>query len=164
MLRIMTEIDDTPVLSFTTAERTTERPSFTFELDGRMVTARAPKASWWTSLWLAQAEGDAPALYRAFREFVRIALGADVALWLLTREKDLDDPYDLPDLIRLVEFMANTFGPMLQPEFEAAGTVWQPINVTVPEGTAAVVAPRAKAGTTAAKPRKAAKKTAARRG
>lgn len=160
MLRIMTEIIDTPVLSFTTEQRNEKRPEIEFELDGRMVTAQAPKAAWWTRLWLARERQDGAELYGEFRAFLAISLGPEVAGWLHARENDLTDSYDLPDMMRLVDFLSTQFEPLLSPEFEAAGTTWQRIMTGAP----AVAQPSPGAGVSAAKPRKAAKKPAARRG
>jgi hypothetical protein len=162
MLRIMTEITEMPVISFTTKKREEPRPEFEFDLDGRRVTARAPKSAWWTRLWLAQANQDGAELYAEFRAFLAISLGPEVAGWLRARENDLSDSYDLPDMIALVQFLAAQFEPLLKAEFEAAGTSWQSIMISA--GAEREDEPEtARAGMSAAKPRKAAKKTAARR-
>lgn len=111
-------------LKFTTSAAVGHRPTITFDLDGRTVTATAPKAARWTRLWVAFGSGETHATVYESLRFLDVALGDEVARWLKAREDDPEDPYDLPALIELVGFLEREFEPLLKDQFEAAGMAW----------------------------------------
>lgn len=124
------------MLQFTTTTQSRPRPALEFELDGRPVTAVAPKAAHWARMWSAGATGDMRMVCYHWLNFLDITLGEDTAKWLKSREDDPDDAYDIPDLVKLVKFLNEQFEPLLKADFEAAGMAWQDAEVAAaPEPT-----------------------------
>jgi len=153
--------NDEPVLSFTTSSALTARPTLTFMLDNRKVTATAPKAARWARMWASTASGDSRLVTYESLRFIDACMGVEVATWLKEREDDPDDPFDIPDLLGLLRFLNTQFGPLLKTDFETAGVQWQSdIGQPLPGGGSREQRRSAGKGKTAKKT--AANKTAAR--
>jgi len=118
------------LLTFTTTKSAAARPTVQFELDGRVVTATAPKAARWARMWAAGASGNTQLMCYEWLRFIDVAIGEETARWLKDREDDPEDPYDIPDLIALVRFLNAAFEPLLKDDFEASGVGWQQADVT----------------------------------
>jgi hypothetical protein len=157
--------DEQVMLEFNTVPSDRPRPTKRFKLDGRVVTATAPKAAAWARMWTAGASGDARMVCYEWFSFVDACLGDKVAAWLRDRERDPNDPYDVRDLVNLVKFLNEQFEPELADDFRAMGVEWQQADLAqVPADNRAARRKSGASKSSGAKKAASARRTAAARG